>query len=172
MLILWVGSSCWISTKAGHKGTLTSTCWLDICWATHCLRHSLLMLNGCWFVWIVTFRVLVTMHLAVLCKSQECLNLKALKYRFCYQNDSLIFLAGHCFEQLSKIASRRHFSLQNIISFSIFDQLLLLYFRTYEERLNSSSFSRGACQYFVFKQLELRAYTLHHFPFLLLWKET
>ena len=89
---LWVGSFWWISTKPRHKGTRASACWLDICWATHCLRHSSLMLNGSWFVWIKTFHVLVTMHLAVLHKSQVhvCLNLKALKYRFCNQNGSLM----------------------------------------------------------------------------------
>ena len=55
---LWAGFSWWISTKARHKGTRADAYWLDICWATHCLWRSSLMLNGCWFVWLETSRVL------------------------------------------------------------------------------------------------------------------
>ena len=40
------------------------------------------------------FSCSITMHLAVLGKSQVCLNLEALKYRFCNQNGSLISPAG------------------------------------------------------------------------------
>ena len=87
----------WKETRAG-------ACCPDICWGTHCKR----ILRWCWTGGDLYILRNLGNHLAKLRNSQVCIYWEALKVKFRQWNGSLIFLADHCFKELSKVVSRLH----------------------------------------------------------------